>query len=120
MAITDSDFLANPSKQLEAVQHLAELRTQLVALQTDVLKRMHERRALIQRLADSDLAKQGRQGRSSSDFALKRARASDEVKQFDAEKRQLTERIQHLKIDIERHKLSIVIAIGNSEHGTKT
>lgn len=52
VAIDDPDFLANPGKQLHAVQELANLRTRLVDLETELLTRKHERRALIERLAE--------------------------------------------------------------------
>ena len=111
MTITDPDFLTNPEKQLRAVEDLANLRSRLVDLQTEVLKKMHERRELLQRLADEDLERQRDQGRHSTDFAMKQARASDEVRQFDKSKRELTEQIQRLKIEIQRHRFSIRIAI---------
>ena len=92
--IDDPDFLTSPAKQLRAVQELANLRTRIVDLETELLTRRHERRELIQRLTEHDLEDQRRQGvaRPSRTTAHERARASDAVRQFDANVRALRER----------------------------
>ena len=63
--IDDPDFLTNRVKQLSAVRELAGLRERLVDLQSELLNRMHERRQIIQRVAEQDLARQRESGRAS-------------------------------------------------------
>ncbi len=104
----NTDFLTGPAAQLKAVQDLAELQTQLVDLQTEVLVNMHERRALIQSVAGKSFSKKPQWTWAA---AIKSAEASAEVKEFDQEKRPLTKRIQLIKIEIERYRLSIEVAI---------
>jgi predicted nuclease with TOPRIM domain len=116
--IDDPDFLTNRNKQLSAVQELAHLRARLVDLQTELLNRMHERRQIIQRVAEQDLARQKEQGRTSRTAALQRARASDEVRSFDQNLAALRERIRRLEIDIERDRLSIEVAIAGASDRT--
>ena len=112
MALDDPDFLTNPRKQLAAVRDLANLRTRLVDLDTELLARKHERRSLIEQLAERDLADQMRErGRQSRTAAHERARASQEVRNFDSNLRALSERIRRLAIDVERHRLSLDVAI---------
>jgi predicted component of type VI protein secretion system len=50
--IDDPDFLTNRTKQLSAVRELANLRERLVDLQSELLNRMHERRQILQRVAE--------------------------------------------------------------------
>jgi predicted nuclease with TOPRIM domain len=109
--IDDPDFLTNRSKQLGAVDELAHLRTRLVDLQGELLNRMNERRQLIQRVVEQDVAKQQQAGRASRTAAVQRARASDEVRSFDQNMTSLREKIRRLEIEIERERLSIEIAI---------
>jgi hypothetical protein len=63
--IDDPDFLTNRSKQLSAVQELAHQRTRLVDLQAELLNRMQERRQILLRVAEQDLARQQTSGRGS-------------------------------------------------------
>lgn len=112
--IDDPDFLSNRAKQLTAVQELAHLRLRLVDLQSELLGRMHERRQLVQRLAEQDLARQREGGRASRTTALQRARASEEVRAFDQHVATLREKIRRLEIDVERERLSIEVAIAGS------
>lgn len=118
--IDDADFLTNRSKQLGAVHELASLRTRLVDLQTELLNRMHERRQLIERLAEQDVADQQRSGtaRASRTAAMQRARASEDVRTFDHNAAALREKIRRLEIDIERERLSIDVAIAGSADRT--
>ena len=109
--IDDPDFLTNRSKQLSAVRELANLRERLVDLQAELLNRMHERRQIIQRVAEQDLTRQQESGRASRTAATQRARASDEVRSFDQNVATLRERIRRLEIEIERDRLSIDVAI---------
>ena len=109
--IDDPDFLTNRHKQLSAVQELAHLRERLVDLQSELLVRMHERRQIIQRVAEQDLARQQQAGRSSRSTALQRARASEEVRAFDQNVASLRERIRRLEIEVERERLSIDVAV---------
>ena len=109
--IDDPDFLTNRTKQLAAVHELAHLRSRLVDLQSELLNRMHERRQIIQRLAEQDLARQRESGRASRTAATQRARASDEVRSFDQNVSSLREKIRRLEIDIERTRLSIEVAV---------
>ena len=116
--IDDPDFLTNRVKQLSAVRELAGLRERLVDLQSELLNRMHERRQIIQRVAEQDLARQRESGRASRTAAVQRARASDEVRSFDQNVASLRERIRRLEIEIERDRLSIDVAIaGSSDRG---
>jgi hypothetical protein len=111
VVLDDPDFLSNPRKQLAAVRDLANLRTRLVDLETELLARKHERRSLIEQLAERDLADQMRErGRQSRTAAHERARASQEVRNFDTNLRALSERIRRLGIDVERHRLSLDVA----------
>jgi predicted nuclease with TOPRIM domain len=112
--IDDPDFLTNRSKQLSAVRELANLRERLVDLQSELLNRMHERRQIIQRVAEQDLARQQQAGRASRTAATQRARASDEVRSFDQNVASLRERIRRLEIEIERDRLSIDVAIAGA------
>lgn len=112
--IDDPDFLTNRSKQLSAVQELAHQRTRLVDLQAELLNRMQERRQIMQRVAEQDLARQEASGRGSRSAALQRARASEEVRSFDQSVASLRERIRRLEIDVERIRLSVEIAIAAS------
>lgn len=116
--IDDPDFLTNRSKQLAAVQELAHLRSRLVDLQTELLSRMHERRQIIQRVSEQDLAHQRESGRSSRTAATQRARASDEVRSFDQNVSALREKIRRLEIDIERTRLSIEVAVSGGVERT--
>ena len=116
--IDDPDFLTNRAKQLSAVQELAHLRARLVDLQSELLNRMHERRQIIQRVAEQDLARQQETGRSSRTAAAQRARASDEVRSFDLNVSVLRERIRRLEIDIERERLSIEVALAGGADRT--
>ena len=117
--IDDPDFLTNRAKQLSAVRELANLRERLVDLQSELLNRMHERRQIIQRVAEQDRARQRESGRASRTAAAQRARASDEVRSFDQSVASLRERIRRLEIEIERDRLSIDVAIaGAAERGT--
>src|SRR6185437_15339518 len=105
--------------QISAVRELAGLRERLVDLQSELLNRMHERRQIIQRVAEQDLARQRESGRASRTAAVQRARASDEVRSFDQNVASLRERIRRLEIEIERDRLSIDVAIaGATERGT--
>ena len=113
--IDDPDFLTNRTKQLSAVRELANLRERLVDLQAELLNRMHERRQIIQRVAEQDLARQLQSGRSSRTAALQRARASDEVRSFDQNVAALRERMRRLEIEIERDRLSIDVAIAGAD-----
>ncbi len=109
--IDDPDFLTNPSKQLGAVDELAHTRTRLVDLQGELLNRMNERRQIIQRVVEQDVARQQQAGRASRTAAVQRARASDEVRTFDQNVASLREKIRRLEIEVERERLSIEIAI---------
>jgi predicted nuclease with TOPRIM domain len=112
--INDPDFLTNRSKQLVAVHELAHLRTRLVDLQSELLNRMQERRQIIQRVGEQDLARQRESGRASRTAALQRARASEEVRSFDQNVAALREKIRRLEIDIEATRLSIEVAVAGS------
>jgi predicted nuclease with TOPRIM domain len=112
--IDDPDFLTNRSKQLVAVHELAHLRSRLVDLQSELLNRMQERRQIIQRVGEQDLARQRESGRASRTAALQRARASEEVRSFDQNVTALREKIRRLEIDIEAARLSIEVAIAGS------
>lgn len=109
--IDDTDFLTNRTKQLAGVNELANLRTRLVDLQSELVNRMHERRQLIQRLAEQDLTRQREIGRASRTAAVQRARASEEARVFDQNVSTLRERIRRIEIDIERVRLAIEVAI---------
>jgi predicted nuclease with TOPRIM domain len=112
MTFDDPDFLSNPQKQLAAVRDLANLRTRLVDLESELLARKHERRALIERLTERDMEDQQRErGRQSRTAAHERARASQEVRNFDSNLRSLTERIRRLAIEVEQHRLSVDVAV---------
>lgn len=112
--IDDPDFLTNRSKQLVAVHELAHLRSRLVDLQSELLNRMQERRQIIQRVGEQDLARQRESGRASRTAALQRARASEEVRSFDQNVAALREKIRRLEIDIEAARLSIEVAVAGS------
>jgi predicted nuclease with TOPRIM domain len=112
--IDDPDFLTNRSKQLVAVHELAHLRSRLVDLQSELLNRMQERRQIIQRVGEQDLARQRESGRASRTAALQRARASEEVRSFDQNVAALREKIRRLEIDIEAERLSIEVAVAGS------
>ena len=112
--IDDPDFLTNRSKQLVAVHELAHLRSRLVDLQSELLNRMQERRQIIQRVGEQDLARQRESGRASRTAALHRARASEEVRSFDQNVSALREKIRRLEIDIEAARLSIEVAVAGS------
>jgi hypothetical protein len=112
--IDDPDFLASRPKQLAAVHELAHLRSRLVDLQTELLSRMHERRQIIQRVAEQDLDRQRQTGRASRTSAVDRARASEEVRVFDQNVAVLREKIRRIDIDIEQMRLSIEVAIAGS------
>ena len=112
--IDDPDFLTNRSKQLVAVHELAHLRSRLVDLQSELLNRMQERRQIIQRVGEQDLARQREIGRASRTAALQRARASEEVRSFDQNVSALREKIRRLEIDIEAARLSIEVAVAGS------
>jgi predicted nuclease with TOPRIM domain len=116
--IDDPDFLTNRSKQLSAVHELSHLRSRLVDLQSELLNRMQERRQMIQRVAEQDLARQRESGRASRTAALQRARASEEVRTFDQNVAALRERIRRLEIEIERDRLSIEVAIAGATDRT--
>ena len=116
--IDDPDFLTDPAKQLRAVQELANLRVREVDLETELLARRHERRALIERLAEQNLSEQRQEGRQSRTAAHESARASQEVRNFDTNVRTLREKIKRLQIDAERYRLSIDVAIAASREGT--
>lgn len=109
--IDDPDFLASRPKQLAAVHELAHLRSRLVDLQSELLTRMHERRQIIQRVAEQDLERQRGSGRASRASAVDRARASEEVRVFDQNVAVLREKIRRIDIDIEQTRLSIEVAI---------
>jgi len=114
--IDDPDFLTNRSKQLVAVHELAHLRSRLVDLQSELLNRMQERRQIMQRVGEQDLARQRESGRASRTAALQRARASEEVRSFDQNVAALREKIRRLEIDIEAARLSIEVAVaGNAD-----
>lgn len=117
--IDDPDFLTDPAKQLRAVQELATLRIRAVDLETELLARRHERRTLIERLAEQNLATQREEGRQSRTAARDSARASQDVRNFDTNVRTLREKIKRLQIDAERFRLSIDVAIASRE-GTAT
>jgi predicted nuclease with TOPRIM domain len=112
--VDDPDFLTNRSKQLVAVHELAHLRSRLVDLQSELLNRMQERRQIIQRVGEQDLARQRESGRASRTAALQRARASEEVRSFDQNVAALREKIRRLEIDIEAARLSIEVAVAGS------
>jgi septal ring factor EnvC (AmiA/AmiB activator) len=112
--IDDPDFLTSRAKQLAAVHDLAHLRSRLVDLQSELLSRMHERRQMIQRVAEQDLEHQRETGRGSRTAAVERARASEEVRVFD---QNLREKIRRIEIDIERTRLSIEVAIAGVDRG---
>jgi hypothetical protein len=109
--IDDPDFLTSRPKQLAAVDELAHLRSRLVDLQSELLSRMHERRQIIQRVAERDLDHQRESGRASRTSAIERARASEEVRVFDQNVAVLREKIRRIDIDIERTRLSIEVAV---------
>ena len=109
--IDDSDFLTNRTKQLAAVTELGHLRTRFIDLQAELLNRMQERRQIMQRVAEQDLVRQRQSGRASRTAAVQRARASEEVRDFDRSVSSLRERIRRLEVDIERVRLSIEVAI---------
>jgi len=109
--IDDPDFLTSRPKQLAAVDELAHLRNRLVDLQSELLNRMHERRQIIQRVAEQDLVRQEQSGRSSRTTALQRARASEEVRVFDQNVASLREKIRRIEVEIERARLSIEVAV---------
>jgi hypothetical protein len=118
MPINDPDFLSSPTKQLRAVQELATLRTRILDLETELLRRKHERRALIERLSEQDLSEQAQGGgRTSRTAARERARASREVRDFDENMRSLAERIRRLAIDAEKYRLSIDVAVAERTRG---
>jgi hypothetical protein len=79
---------------------------------------MHERRQIIQRVAEQDIARQKEFGRSSRSAALQRARASEEVRTFDQNVSSLRERIRRLEIEIERNRLSIEVAMASAADRT--
>ena len=112
--IDETDFLTNRARQLTAVHELAHLRSRLVDLQAELLNRMQERRQIIQRVVEQDLARQTERGRASRTTALQRARASEDVRVFDQSAASLRERIHRLEIEIERTRLSIEVAIAGS------
>jgi len=109
--VDDSDFLTSAAKQLAAVNELAHQRSRLVDLQSELLNRMHERRQIIQRVAEQDLARQEASGRASRTAAVQRARASEEVRVFDQNVASLRERIRRIEIEVERVRLSIDVAL---------
>ena len=109
--IDDPDFLTSRPKQLAAVHDLAHLRGRLVDLQSELLSRMHERRQIIQRVAEQDLERQRASGRASRTSAVDRARASEEVRVFDQNVAVLREKIRRIDIDIEQTRLSIEVAV---------
>lgn len=113
--VDDQDFLTSRAKQLTAVNELANLRTRLVDLQAELLNRQQERRQIILRVAEQDLARQEATGRSNRSAAIARARASEEVRTFDRSVSSLRERIRRLEIDVERVRLSIAVAIAGAE-----
>jgi len=112
--VDDADFLTSPAKQLAAVNELAHQRSRLVDLQSELLNRMHERRQIIQRVAEQDLARQEQSGRASRTAAAQRARASEEVRTFDQNVALLRERMRRIEIDVERLRLSIDVAIAGA------
>lgn len=116
--IDEPDFLTNRTKQLHAVQELAHLRARLVDLQSELLNRMHERRQIIQRVAEQDLTRQQQGGRASRTAAMQRARASEEVRSFDQNVAALRDKIRRLEIEIERDRLSIEVAIAGAADRT--
>jgi hypothetical protein len=116
--VDDSDFLTNRAKQAAAVHELAGLRARLVDLRSELMNRMHERRQIIQRVAEQDLSRQREAGRASRTAAGQRARASDEVRTFDQNVALLRERIQRLEIDVERVRLSLEVAIAGEPDRT--
>lgn len=109
--IDDPDFLTSRAKQLAAVHELAHLRSRLVDLQSELLSRMHERRQIIQRVAEQDLERQRESGRGSRTSAIERARASEDVRVFDQNVAVLREKIRRIDIDIEQTRLSIEVAV---------
>jgi predicted nuclease with TOPRIM domain len=113
--IDEPDFLSNRPKQLAAVNELAHLRSRFVDLQSELLNRMQERRQIIQRVVEQDLARQRESGRSSRTAALQRARASEDVRMFDQNVAMLREKIRRLEIDVERTRLSIDVAIAGAD-----
>ncbi|HEX5438417.1 MAG TPA: hypothetical protein VFW98_14780 [Gemmatimonadaceae bacterium] len=115
--VDDPDFLIDPAKQLRAVQELANLRIRGVDLETELLTRRHERRALIERLSEQNLAAQREEGRQSRTAAREHARASQDVRNFDATVQTLREKIKRLQIEAERFRLSIDVAIAAGHEG---
>jgi predicted nuclease with TOPRIM domain len=113
-AVDDSDFLTNRAKQLVAVAELANLRTRLTDLRAELLNRMQERRQIIQRVVEQDLARQRESGRASRTTAMQRARASEDVRSFDQSLATLRERIQRIEIDVERVRLSLEVAVAGA------
>src|SRR5215207_10666599 len=112
--IDEPDFLTSRPKQLAAVNELAHLRARFVDLQSELLNRMQERRQIIQRVVEQDVARQRESGRASRTAALQRARASEDVRMFDQNVAALREKIRRLEIDVERVRLSIEVAIAGS------
>jgi len=112
--IDDPDFLTSRPKQLAAVHELAHLRSRLVDLQSELLSRMHERRQIIQRVAEQDLERQRESGRASRTSAVDRARASEEVRVFDQNLAILREKTRRIDIDIERTRLSVEVAVAGA------
>jgi len=112
--VDEADFLTNRTRQLGAVHELAHLRSRFVDLQTELLNRMQERRQIIQRVVEQDLARQEEHGRASRTAALQRARASDDVRVFDQNVAMLREKLRRLEIEIERTRLSIEVAIAGT------
>jgi predicted nuclease with TOPRIM domain len=112
--IDETDFLTNRARQLSAVHDLAHLRSRYVDLQSELLNRMQERRQIIQRVVEQDLAHQQETGRGSRTAALQRARASEDVRVFDQNVATLREKLRRLEIEIERTRLSIEVAIAGS------
>jgi len=74
--VDDTDFLTNRAKQLAAVNELAHLPTRLVDLQAELLNRQQERRQVVQRVAEQDLARQAASGRSSRTASIEVAIAA--------------------------------------------
>ena len=109
--IDDPDFLTSRPKQLAAVHELAHLRSRLVDLQSELLSRMHERRQIIQRVAEQDLERQRESGRGNRTSEIERARASEDVRVFDQNVAMLREKIRRIDIDIEQTRLSIEVAV---------
>jgi predicted nuclease with TOPRIM domain len=114
--IDETDFLTNRARQLSAVHELAHLRSRFVDLQAELLNRMQERRQIIQRVVEQDLARQEAGGRASRTAALQRARASEDVRVFDQNVASLREKLRRLEIEVERTRLSIEVAVaGNAD-----